>query len=720
MSRMLKALQQLEARRTTSSASAGRPGAASESGKSSAADASPDEQIPAAGEASDGGGDETAEAADTAGDDVAEQQQASGDVSKTLVLGVNMRPQEPESITPKRRVPESSTLVLPNGPDGIFGDGGPEPELTSRRPAAEKDAAAEMNSPAEGGPAASKVAEAEGPKEGGQGEETRPGDARDVEEAEEKSGGPEVIAKNVTQKYAPPSEEEATPKWSGPELKTDAGERLADVARFVNELLEASKTANREEVQAAIKAEAAVSSEPAEEATSATSDGQPDIPPSEAPALRNPWSKGAADGQNPPRDAHAGQTLVTGAANLVNQLASQPDGKQVDEVAVTPPVAEAKDADAENEPREVGRDVDARVEELKRSESPAAVETPRNEEPPASKSDAEQYVTFTEPEETEQNSGGSQEAAQQAVPAQEQAASHGGQDSDAAASDEESGESEEAAIAADDSSATTEEGTPPADSSADAQESADEISAPAAAKAPGDGLLKNRFQQPTRPLASATSLEEEVRQRLEDPLLGKSYRRMAENCKSQYPGDVAAALMLAGPTASLQLGETAFSLATGLVDEQGDDDQQFRVLVVDGALSEKTLTGRLRAASNPGLAEVLGRRKSWRDYVCNTAQANVDFLPAGEGTVTSYKSIRGLLAPLIGEWKQQYRYIIFDAGGADEPLAERLAPACDATYLLVTAGSTEADDARAAAERLQTAGARLRGCILVDEPAPRT
>jgi hypothetical protein len=117
MSRMLKALQQLEARRTTSSASANPAGAAAESGKSRAADAPVDEQTSSAGKESDDRGDKTAEAVDAADDDAAEQQ-AAGDASKTMVLGSNKRPQQPEPITPKRRAPASSTLLLPNGPSG--------------------------------------------------------------------------------------------------------------------------------------------------------------------------------------------------------------------------------------------------------------------------------------------------------------------------------------------------------------------------------------------------------------------------------------------------------------------------------------------------------------------------------------------------------------------------------------------------------------------------
>lgn len=227
------------------------------------------------------------------------------------------------------------------------------------------------------------------------------------------------------------------------------------------------------------------------------------------------------------------------------------------------------------------------------------------------------------------------------------------------------------------------------------------------------GMLKNRFQEPARPAADAASLEEEVERSLGDERIAPQYRHLAANVRGQYPGDVSSVLLLTAPAANLRLGETLMHLAALLAESSdSQEEEQPRVLVVDACLSGKLLTGRMHSTGKPGLAEVLGRRKEWRDYVAPTARERIDFLPAGDGPVTSYKSIGGKLAPLLDEWKGQYRYVLVDAGAADEPLTHPLAQACDATYLHVALAETAREAAQQAAERLRTAGARLRGCVV--------
>jgi Mrp family chromosome partitioning ATPase len=235
--------------------------------------------------------------------------------------------------------------------------------------------------------------------------------------------------------------------------------------------------------------------------------------------------------------------------------------------------------------------------------------------------------------------------------------------------------------------------------------------AESAARSLSSGLLKNRFQEPARQAAVAASLEDDVERSLSDPQLAAPYRRLAGSLAGQYPGEVPAVLLLTAPMAHLRIGETLMHLAALLAEPSPSEDGA-RVLVVDASLAEKSLSSRMQASGKPGLAEVLGRRKGWRDYVTTTARERVDFLPAGEGPVTSYKSIGSKLAPLLDEWKDAYRYVLLDAGAAAEPLTEPLAQACDATYLHVSLSDTDAAVARNTAERLRAAGARLRGCVV--------
>ncbi|MEQ8784920.1 MAG: hypothetical protein RIC55_01415 [Pirellulaceae bacterium] len=788
MSRMLKALKQLEARRRDESSADAAPnttpnaapprdgadaatsveGAASEVREACAVENAATEEPVAASADSD------VEPVEATQDVVARSQQVVEDVTKTIVADLNSNEESPALVEPTRRTPPSAsaTLVLPvrrSEADEVNGDevNGLDPRLESPAPQSptDQEKIAERTMPAPE-PAVTEVddagvddAEVDDPVRDASefvDSESDPTNAADSESLPEEAASPVVLespeqqhdasadsrAESVEQRGEAAKREVSAAEVELPSYHSTSNidaDQLADVARFVNDLLETSKVDGQQPPAQAEETTQRGVGESAEQPRQANLDDASD---DDAPTLRNPWSK------RPPESgevAGPGHTLVLGPGGFFNhEAAEEPDQRlettQQDGAstsAADESVASSFPLDSVESDKSTGSDepldnqspvsessVEDAAEQLdpeleNRLETPAiGLPEPSAEEEETAELEPEQFQLVDETPEEALDDQPSTDRPDVSV----------GEIKHADADADERPENEPPPT--DEIAATEQPAEPVVDKTVEGDsqdleseavdhsvgDDASETPPSSSTKSTPDGLLKNRFQSPTRPPAPATSLEEEVRQRLDDALLGKAHQRMAETCRTQYPGDVAAALMLTAPEASRQLGETAFALAASLVDGQ-EDEEEFRVLVVDAGLSEKTLSERLKASSNPGLAEVLGRRKNWHDFICNTAQAQVDFLPAGEGMVTSYKSISGMLAPLIGQWKQQYRYIVFDAGGAEEPLTERLAPACDATYVQVAAGSTDAEAARDAVERLRAAGARLRGCVLVDEPA---
>lgn len=96
--------------------------------------------------------------------------------------------------------------------------------------------------------------------------------------------------------------------------------------------------------------------------------------------------------------------------------------------------------------------------------------------------------------------------------------------------------------------------------------------------------------------------------------------------------------------------------------------------------------------------------------------------PAGRETILRLRE-PGALETQISLWQQEYDTIIFDTSplsrrNGDNIPAGRVAAACDSCLLLVLAGHTSEAAVESAVQQLESAGAKLLGCVLNDRHNP--
>lgn len=117
-----------------------------------------------------------------------------------------------------------------------------------------------------------------------------------------------------------------------------------------------------------------------------------------------------------------------------------------------------------------------------------------------------------------------------------------------------------------------------------------------------------------------------------------------------------------------------------------------RLLVVDGDLRVRGLTGLLRMHDRPGLAEYLQRNISLQEAVHATTYPSVFVAPAGNCSDDLLPAILegGRWPEFLAEAKQQFDLILIDSVPAVAPIAdcELLGSACDTILLIVRLGKT--------------------------------
>jgi|GEM_PF-6721703 len=207
-----------------------------------------------------------------------------------------------------------------------------------------------------------------------------------------------------------------------------------------------------------------------------------------------------------------------------------------------------------------------------------------------------------------------------------------------------------------------------------------------------------------------TSYENQVQRRLREPRLGSQYRQLAQLLSSQYPSDVPAVIAFLASEHNPHVTDVVAHVAT-LLAQAGAQP----VLMVDGNPAEKGLTQRFELLGQPGLSEGLDRLADWHESLSPTAHRGLHVLPSGAGIPREATSARAA-ATLVQQFKRRYALTLVDAGSVGLPLAERLAAACDAAYVVVRLGFTPPEEATAAVATLQRRGARVLGCVVTGVP----
>jgi Mrp family chromosome partitioning ATPase len=209
------------------------------------------------------------------------------------------------------------------------------------------------------------------------------------------------------------------------------------------------------------------------------------------------------------------------------------------------------------------------------------------------------------------------------------------------------------------------------------------------------------------PTQSESQFQLQLRHNLDDSRLNRQYQQLTDKIVSQLPADVPLSFMFVAAEPG-QHAADALAHVAALLSRRNVG----KVLLVDGNLAEKSLTAAFDRRSADGLAEILNRRRSAREFLVPTALERLNLLPAGREGVTNFKTTDDALAVLLRDVKHHYRFVLVDAGCYAEPLAASLARICDATYFVVQLGQTDSESAATAVAQLQAEGARMRGAVV--------
>lgn len=138
------------------------------------------------------------------------------------------------------------------------------------------------------------------------------------------------------------------------------------------------------------------------------------------------------------------------------------------------------------------------------------------------------------------------------------------------------------------------------------------------------------------------------------------------------------------------------------------------VLLVDANLHNPSIHNYFGLDCRNGLAEILEKNQNWRRMVLPVRDSHLQILKAGQ-TKTNPVDLLGSdgFRELVQEWKNEYRYVIFDSPAVLNYVdALSLAATVDGVVLVVKAGQTRWDSAQKAKQKLTSVQANLLGVTL--------
>lgn len=134
------------------------------------------------------------------------------------------------------------------------------------------------------------------------------------------------------------------------------------------------------------------------------------------------------------------------------------------------------------------------------------------------------------------------------------------------------------------------------------------------------------------------------------------------------------------------------------------------VLLVDASLDCAILSAGMNALDRPGLIQAGDGTRTWQNLILPTAWPHLYLLPAGQD-VRDMADPTSAWTSLLAQAERRFRLILVDGGKADDQSCTTLSRICDATYLVIRLGVTEARQARQSLARLRNCGARVMGSI---------
>lgn len=164
--------------------------------------------------------------------------------------------------------------------------------------------------------------------------------------------------------------------------------------------------------------------------------------------------------------------------------------------------------------------------------------------------------------------------------------------------------------------------------------------------------------------------------------------------------------------------EESASVVTALAKALAERGPANRVLLIDADFEAFSLSRRFKRPGSAGLGDVVAGKRPWRNVVLPTALAQIDILPCGSLCDRPLATLNGAYwTRLFEELKESYRYILIDAGTADQPGLAPLLQVVDATYMLVEFDRTTRAEVAASVAQLRRWGVANLATVMVGIPA---
>ena len=188
----------------------------------------------------------------------------------------------------------------------------------------------------------------------------------------------------------------------------------------------------------------------------------------------------------------------------------------------------------------------------------------------------------------------------------------------------------------------------------------------------------------------------------------EAFRSLRTNLLAASDSDATGAVIVAGPRSSSGATTITLGLAAALA-EAG-----LSVIVVEGNLRDKGISGALDLGDRPGLSDVLDRTAALDETILATGSNNLAVLPSGGKTEASSELLAGVrMTEVLKSLCGDYDYVLID-GAPVLPYSDSLTVAewADGLLLVARAGSTTDRDLADAAEKARMARAHVLGVVI--------
>ncbi len=215
-------------------------------------------------------------------------------------------------------------------------------------------------------------------------------------------------------------------------------------------------------------------------------------------------------------------------------------------------------------------------------------------------------------------------------------------------------------------------------------------------------------RHPLPPLPELPAAMAEVRR---EPMLWEGYKRLGDQIDHDLPIRGAGSLMIFGTGKEPHVTDVVLQLAY-----QQAEGAMRRVVVVDGNITQKSLSKRFGITDHPGLGELANQMTEWDRVTVGTPHERLFVVGAGHHRGADSVDEVTLLS-VIMELSNNFDLVIVDAGDGGSPYFSALYNACDCSYMLARLGRTRRELILKQLQNLRDSNLVPTACIVTNAPA---